>query len=179
MKYQRRNSRVALPREAREASNFNNLRKSLGRECPIDCQHVSTSAPKLLRRRARAAFGAAAERFILPGKTRAVTSRLPNRKVNVQAQPTRAANECFSPKKFISGDGPAAAIAPCPLLSKSGQAQARSVCPLSAISGLMHRSKQCCYSMTSSALVSKVCGTVRPSVFAVLRLSTNSNLVGN
>jgi len=34
------------------------------------------------------------------------------------------------------------------------------------------------YSITSSARASKVAGTSRPSVFAVLRLITNSNLVG-
>ena len=34
------------------------------------------------------------------------------------------------------------------------------------------------YSITSSAATSKVCGTVRPSAFAVLRLMTKSNLVG-
>src|SRR5580698_5738010 len=34
------------------------------------------------------------------------------------------------------------------------------------------------YSTTSSAATSSVCGIVRPSSFAVLRLMTNSNLVG-
>src|SRR5262245_809322 len=34
------------------------------------------------------------------------------------------------------------------------------------------------YSITSSALASSVGGTLRPSVFAVLMLMTNSNLVG-
>ena len=34
------------------------------------------------------------------------------------------------------------------------------------------------YSMTSSAVASIVGGTARPSVFAVLRLMTNSNFVG-
>ncbi len=34
------------------------------------------------------------------------------------------------------------------------------------------------YSMTSSARTSSVCGIVRPSAFAVLRLITNSNFVG-
>src|SRR5215831_1929608 len=33
------------------------------------------------------------------------------------------------------------------------------------------------YSITSSAATSNVCGTLRPSVLAVLRLMTNSNLV--
>src|SRR5262249_52873623 len=34
------------------------------------------------------------------------------------------------------------------------------------------------YSITWSALSSSVCGIVRPSTFAVLRLMTNSNFVG-
>ena len=34
------------------------------------------------------------------------------------------------------------------------------------------------HSITSSARASRVCGTVRPSAFAVLRLITNSYLVG-
>jgi hypothetical protein len=34
------------------------------------------------------------------------------------------------------------------------------------------------YSITSSARASSVCGTVRPSAFAVVRLITRSNLVG-
>ena len=34
------------------------------------------------------------------------------------------------------------------------------------------------YSITSSALTSSVFGTLKPSAFAVLRLMTNSNLVG-
>ena len=47
----------------------------------------------------------------------------------------------------------------------------------SAITGLMHCSKKV-YSITSSALACSVCGTVSPSAFAVLRLITNSYLVG-
>ncbi len=35
-----------------------------------------------------------------------------------------------------------------------------------------------CYSMTLSARRSSVCGIVSPNAFAVLRLMTNSNLVG-
>jgi len=34
------------------------------------------------------------------------------------------------------------------------------------------------YSITSSAATSKVCGTVRPSAFAVFMLMTKSNFVG-
>ena len=49
---------------------------------------------------------------------------------------------------------------------------------LSAKSRLMHRSKRRGYSITSSAMESNVGGTVRPSVFAVLRLITSSNFVG-
>ena len=41
----------------------------------------------------------------------------------------------------------------------------------------MHRSKNR-YSITSSAVASRVGGTVRPNALAVLRLITNSNLVG-
>jgi hypothetical protein len=40
------------------------------------------------------------------------------------------------------------------------------------------RSKKDCYSMTSSAAISKPGGTVKPSAFAVLRLTTVSNFVG-
>ena len=47
-----------------------------------------------------------------------------------------------------------------------------------ARNGLMHRSKQCLYSITSSARASRVAGTSRPSVLAVLRLITISYLVG-
>src|SRR5450759_4508426 len=43
----------------------------------------------------------------------------------------------------------------------------------------MHRSKMYLYSITLSACESSVGGIVRPSVFAVLRLMTNSNLVGS
>ena len=42
----------------------------------------------------------------------------------------------------------------------------------------MQYSKERRYSMTSSAVASKEGGTVRPSVFAVLRLTTSSYLVG-
>jgi hypothetical protein len=47
-----------------------------------------------------------------------------------------------------------------------------------AISGLTQRSKKDRYSMTSSAAISKPGGTVKPSAFAVLRLTTVSNFVG-
>src|ERR1017187_7763478 len=67
---------------------------------------------------------------------------------------------------------------PVETTSKSGQTRAHLDCPLSATSGLMHRSKQHPYSITSSALVSSVGGTVMPSVCAVLRLITSSYLVG-
>ena len=61
---------------------------------------------------------------------------------------------------------------------KSGHLQRTSRCPLCANSGLMHCSKQHRYSITSSAVVSSDGGIVRPSVFAVFRLITNSNFVG-
>jgi len=43
---------------------------------------------------------------------------------------------------------------------------------------LMHRSKQSLHSITSSAVARRVCGTVRPSALAALRLMASSNLVG-
>src|ERR1700730_12380421 len=46
--------------------------------------------------------------------------------------------------------------------------------PKAAVSRCSKRS----YSITSSAMASKPGGKVRPSVFAVFRLITNSNLVG-
>jgi ABC transporter substrate binding protein len=46
------------------------------------------------------------------------------------------------------------------------------------ITGLMHRSKECPYSITALAVASSVGGTVRPSALAVLRLMTSSYLVG-
>ena len=42
----------------------------------------------------------------------------------------------------------------------------------------MHRSKKRSYSITSSARSRTDSGIVRPSAFAVVRLMTNSNLVG-
>ena len=39
---------LALPREAREVSKLNNLRKGLGRECLIELQYVSASTPNPL-----------------------------------------------------------------------------------------------------------------------------------
>src|SRR5450756_530704 len=62
--------------------------------------------------------------------------------------------------------------------SKSGQILQRSEMTRCAKSGLMHGSKQHPYSITSSAVVSRVGGTVMPSVCAVLRLITSSYLVG-
>jgi hypothetical protein len=61
----------------------------------------------------------------------------------------------------------------------SDQILRRSEKTLSAKSRQMHCSKQHLYSITSVALVSSAGGTSRPSAFAVLRLITNSNLVGN
>ena len=61
---------------------------------------------------------------------------------------------------------------------ESGHVQRNSSCRLWAISGLTQRSKKDRYSMTSSAAISKPGGTVKPSAFAVLRLTTVSNFVG-
>ena len=47
-----------------------------------------------------------------------------------------------------------------------------------AIRRYMQCSKPYCYSITSSALTRSVFGTLKPRAFAVLRLITNSNLVG-
>jgi len=44
--------------------------------------------------------------------------------------------------------------------------------------GLMHRSKLRDYSITSSAVVSRAGGMVRPRVFAVFKFITSSNFVG-
>jgi hypothetical protein len=52
-----------------------------------------------------------------------------------------------------------------------------SLSPLSATSRHMQCSKMYRYSITSSASASSLSGTETPSDFAVLRLSTNSNLV--
>src|SRR3954470_23953941 len=49
---------------------------------------------------------------------------------------------------------------------------------LSATGDQLRRSKQHSYSITSSARASSVDGTVMPSALAVLRLITNSYLVG-
>ena len=66
----------------------------------------------------------------------------------------------------------------CPLTPESGHVQCKLKCLLRAISGLTQRSKNDRYSMTSSAAISKPGGTVKPSAFAVLRLTTVSNFVG-
>src|SRR5260221_8159488 len=47
-----------------------------------------------------------------------------------------------------------------------------------AKSGLMQRSKMYLYSITSAARASNAGGRVRPSAFAVFRLTMSSNLVG-
>jgi hypothetical protein len=60
---------------------------------------------------------------------------------------------------------------------KSGHWQTTVGCPLCAKSGLMHRSKKCPYSITSSARASSEGGTVRPRALAVVRLMTIANLV--
>jgi len=50
-------------------------------------------------------------------------------------------------------------------------------CPFSANKRLMHRSKHNPYSITLVGCASSDCGTVRPSVLAVLRLIISSYLV--
>jgi hypothetical protein len=50
--------------------------------------------------------------------------------------------------------------------------------PVRANCGLIHRSKRLLDSITSSALESRLCGTLRPSSFALFRFITSSNLVG-
>ena len=57
---------LALPREAREVSRFNDLSKSLGRECLIAFQYVSASPPKPLSSSTGLTLGNAA-----PGPARA------------------------------------------------------------------------------------------------------------
>jgi len=65
--------------------------------------------------------------------------------------------------RFTPESGLYTAVAECLLWAKSG-------CEQSQQGGL--------YSITSSARASNVCGMVTPSALAVLRLITNSNLVG-
>src|SRR5262245_39694775 len=59
------------------------------------------------------------------------------------------------------------------LTPESGHVQCIHLCLLWAISGHQHP-----YSINSSAAFSKPNGTARPSVLAVFRLMTKSNLVG-
>src|SRR5262249_40958998 len=71
----------------------------------------------------------------------------------------------------------------CPLWVKadtpeSGHVQCTTPCLLWANSGLMQCNNRIDYSITSSAATSSDGGIVRPSALAVLRLITNSNLVG-
>ena len=61
---------------------------------------------------------------------------------------------------------------------ESRHVRRNSQCPLCANSGLMHRSKMSRYSITSSARVRIVGGTVIPIALAVLRLIRSSNFVG-
>jgi hypothetical protein len=69
-------------------------------------------------------------------------------------------------------------VCTCPIYADSDLSRHRSELTRCANNGLMHRSKMYLYSITSSAATSKVCGITRPSALAVLRLITNSNLVG-
>jgi hypothetical protein len=52
----------------------------------------------------------------------------------------------------------------------NGHRSIGSACPFGATTGLMQRSKSQSYSISSSAMLSKFAGTVRPSVLAVPRL---------
>ncbi len=52
-------------------------------------------------------------------------------------------------------------------------------CPFRANMRLMHRSKQPCYSITSSARVISIGDTLKPIALATVALMTNSYLVGN
>ena len=61
---------------------------------------------------------------------------------------------------------------------ESGHVQCTSSCLLWANSGLMRCNKEDRYSINSLARASTAGGIVRPSALAVLRLITNSNLVG-
>jgi hypothetical protein len=63
--------------------------------------------------------------------------------------------------------------------SDSDHSRYESELTLWANSDILHRRNSGRYSITSSALVSNVCGMLIPSVFAVLRLITNSNLAGS
>jgi hypothetical protein len=62
----------------------------------------------------------------------------------------------------------------CPLCVDSDELRQRSEMTRCAMNGSRRRT----YSMTSSARVSSVGGTMMPSAFAVFKLITNSNLVG-
>ena len=70
----------------------------------------------------------------------------------------------------------------CPLQPPKADIDPRNgKCPLSAKTGREQMQqtnvRQCGYSITSSASASNLSGIARPSIFAVLRLITNSNLV--
>src|SRR2546425_371846 len=78
---------------------------------------------------------------------------------------------------FGSKNGPRNGHLGCPLYLDKPTRQLDRSRPKSATSGLMHRSKQQLYSITSSATANKLTGNSSPSDFAVVRLSTSSNLV--
>src|SRR6185369_1293657 len=63
-------------------------------------------------------------------------------------------------------------------LLNNGRCQRRSACLKIAMNRLMHCSNLHFYSITSSTRASTEGGTVRPRALAVLRFTTNSNLVG-
>src|SRR5260221_704426 len=81
----------------------------------------------------------------LYGNSRGMSAPGPNRKYSLRASDLRS-----TPESGLKSD-----IRPC---------------PKSATTGLMQRSKQDCYSITSSARTSNDVGTSRPSAFAVNEL---------
>jgi hypothetical protein len=92
---------------------------------------------------------------------------------------------CASQQKLRDdvADGQAPAWKRCPLhdrsSTESGSPSAILLCRISATSRPEQvRQTEQAYSITSSARASSVGGTSRPSAFAVVRLTTNSNLVG-
>ena len=66
-----------------------------------------------------------------------------------------------------------------PIAAKKLQGRECSEVPIAAVSRCSNIGAETGYSFTSSAVTSSLSGIVSPSVFAVLRLITNSNLVGS
>jgi hypothetical protein len=87
---------------------------------------------------------------------------------------------CESLEPPMSLAGQTRSLPWCPLHDRSslesGSSSAFLLCRRSAISGCEQSQQTRSYSITSSAVASRVDGTVRPSAFAFLRLMMNSNL---